>query len=84
MTRTTEASTGPQVITWREGWQRLGAKSKRLIPFATGVAAALLGVALYGAFNPPAESLTLTQVNAAVAEALAAATAPAHSALGIA
>ena len=81
MTRTTEASPGSRAIAWREEWQRLRARSKRLVPFATGVAAALLGVALYGALNPPAESLTLTQVNAAVAEALAAATpAPAYSA----
>jgi S1-C subfamily serine protease len=81
MTRATEVSPDTRAIAWREAWQHLRARSKRLIPFASGVTAALLGVYLYTALNPPAESLTLTQVNDAVAEAMAAATpAPAYSA----
>ncbi len=81
MTRTTEANTGSRPTTMREAWQRLRARSKRLVPFASGVVAALLGVYLYSALNPLAEPLTVKQVNAAVAEALASATpAPAYSA----
>jgi S1-C subfamily serine protease len=46
-----------------------------------GVAAALVGFVLYGAFNPPAEPLTMNQVNTAVVQAMASATpAPAYSA----
>jgi S1-C subfamily serine protease len=46
-----------------------------------GVAAALLGVHVYNALNPPAEPLTTKEVNVAVAQAMASATpAPAYSA----
>jgi S1-C subfamily serine protease len=77
----TEAQTILQPIEWREAWQRLLARLKRWVPFASGVAAALLGLVLYNALNPPAQPLTINQVNAAVAQAMASATpAPAYSA----
>ena len=76
MMRTTEAGTGSQSIERPEVWRRLTARWKRLVPFAAGVAVALLGVVLYGVFNPPAQPLSLKQVNAAVAEAMASATPP--------
>jgi S1-C subfamily serine protease len=81
MTRITEASSAIRSIAWRKAWRRLLARGKRWVPFASGVVAALLGLMLYNAFNPPAEPLTLNQVNSAVAEAMASATpAPAYSA----
>ena len=84
MRRTTEVGTGvgtvSQPIVWPEVWRRLRERVKRLIPFASGVAAALLGLYLYNALNPPAQPLTPKQVNAVVAEAMASATpAPAYS-----
>jgi S1-C subfamily serine protease len=52
-----------------------------MVPFAAGVVAALLGLYLYSALNPPAQPLTPKQVNAVVAEAMASATPrPAYSA----
>jgi S1-C subfamily serine protease len=81
MTRITEASSANRSIAWREAWQRLLAGLKRWIPFALGVAAALVGLILYNILNPPAEPLTLDQVDSAVAQTLASATpAPAYSA----
>jgi S1-C subfamily serine protease len=76
MTQTTEASTGSRSMAWREGWRRLRARLKRMVPFASGVVAALLGLYLYNAFNPPAQPLTTKQVNAVVAQAMASATPP--------
>jgi S1-C subfamily serine protease len=53
---------------------------KRWVPFASGVAAALLGLVLYNALNPSTEPLTMKQVDAAVAQAMTSATpAPAFS-----
>ena len=56
-------------------------KVKSLIPFAAGIAAALLGLLIYSLLKPAPEPFTIKQVNAAVAEAMASATpAPAYSA----
>lgn len=60
----------------REGWRRISLKRGSLIPFAAGIAVALLGILLFSALNRPAEPLTLKEVNAAVAEAMASATPP--------
>lgn len=85
MAHITDADAGLQPAgrpaTWREGLRGLNAGIKRLIPFAAGIVAALLGMVLYGILNPPAQPLTTTQVNEIVTEAMAAATpAPAFSA----
>jgi len=81
MTRITDASSANRSIAWREAWRRILARLKHWIPFASGVVAALVGLMLYNAVNPPAEPLTLDQVNSAVAPAMASATpAPAYSA----
>jgi len=81
MTRITEASSANRSIAWREAWRRLLARLKRWIPFASGVVAALVGLMVYSTLNPPAEPLTLDQVNSAVVQAMASATpAPAYSA----
>ena len=77
----TEADPGSRPDRWRERWRQLSLKVKQLIPFAAGIAAALLGLLIYNALRPPPEPLTIKQVNAAVAEAMASATpAPAYSA----
>jgi S1-C subfamily serine protease len=60
----------------RKGWRRLSLQRGFLIPFAAGITVALLGFLLYSALNPPAEPITIQQVNAAVAEAMASATPP--------
>jgi S1-C subfamily serine protease len=81
MTRIAEASSALQSIAWRKVWRHLLARLRRWVPFASGVAAALLGVMLYSAVNPPTEPLTMDQVNSAVAQAIAESTpAPAYSA----
>jgi len=81
MTQVSKARTALRSIAWREVWQRLLARLKRLLPFASGVAAALLALYLYNAINPSAQPLTMKQVNTAVARAMASATpAPAYSA----
>lgn len=81
MTRITQAGAARRSISWRHVWRQLLARLKRLAPFASGIVAALLALFLYNALNPPAQPLTLKQVNSAVARAMASATpAPAHSA----
>jgi S1-C subfamily serine protease len=80
MTRMTEAS-NLRTIAWREAWRRLIARLRHWVPFALGVAAALVALILYNTLNPPAEPLTMEEVNSAVAQAMASATpAPAYSA----
>lgn len=66
----------------RAGWLRRVPQRSALVPFAAGIAVALLGILLFSALNRPAEPLTLKEVNAAVAQAMASATPPpAYSAL---
>ncbi len=57
-------------------WRRWRGRAKPLLPFALGVVAALLGLLLYNAINPPAEPLTPKQVSTVVAQAMASATPP--------
>jgi S1-C subfamily serine protease len=77
----TEADPSPRSGRWRERWRQIRVKVKSLIPFAAGIAAALLGLLIYSILKPAPEPLTIKQVNAAVAEAMASATpAPAYSA----
>jgi S1-C subfamily serine protease len=65
---------------WRVRWRQVRVKSRGLFAFAAGISAALLGLLIFNALKPPPKPLTLKQVNAAVAEAMASATpAPAYS-----
>jgi S1-C subfamily serine protease len=65
----------------RERWRNLLLKVKSVVPFSAGILAALLGLLIYGFLKPAPKPLTIKQVNAAVAEAMASATpAPAYSA----
>ncbi len=66
---------------WRERWKKFQLNIKKLIPFATGIAATLVGFYIYNAIKPPAVPLTLDQVKDTVAQSMAEATpAPAFSA----
>ncbi|MCU0508044.1 MAG: trypsin-like peptidase domain-containing protein [Anaerolineae bacterium] len=59
-----------------QGRRRAALRPGALIPFAAGVVVALLGFLLFTALNRPADTVTLKQVNQAVAEAMASATPP--------
>jgi len=81
MTRITEGSTAPRTVAWRDVWRRLITRLRHWVPFALGVAATLVALILYNALNPPAEPLTMEEIDSAVAQAMASATpAPAYSA----
>jgi S1-C subfamily serine protease len=76
----TEALSTAQSGQWQVRWQNMRGKAKKLVPFSAGIFAALLGLWAYNLLHPAPEPLTLKQVNAAVAEAMASATpAPAYS-----
>jgi S1-C subfamily serine protease len=61
---------------WRHRWQRLRARVRRAVPFASGVLAALVALLLYNALAPAPHQLTTREVNDTVAQALASATPP--------
>jgi S1-C subfamily serine protease len=68
--------------TWQQHLGDLRARARRGAPFAIGVIAALLAVALYRALFPGPPALTARDVSDTVAQAMASATpAPARSAL---
>lgn len=78
----TDAGSPPETLTWKARWQTVKKKLRNLFLFAAGIIAALLGLLLYNAINPPKPPLTLHEVNSAVAQAMASATpAPAYSRL---
>jgi S1-C subfamily serine protease len=80
MAQPREAGRALPTIAWRDRWQRLLSRLARVVPFAAGVAATLLALYLYGVLTPPAQPLTIKQVNTAIAQAMASATpAPAFS-----
>ena len=80
MTQTVETGTESTSIGRRATWRRVAtsvrARLRSAIPFVLGVAAALVGLALYSVLTPAAEPLTVKQVNTAVAQAMASATPP--------
>jgi S1-C subfamily serine protease len=76
MEQETEALPNLQPGSWQDRWQPLRARIMKLIPFLAGILAALLGLLVYNTLNPAPEPLTIKQVNAAVAEAMASATPP--------
>ncbi len=63
--------------------ERLGAGLRRLLPFASGVAAALAALLIYRWLFPPPAPLTLREVNHSVAQALASATPRAAFSVGV-
>jgi len=61
---------------WRGRLQRLRTRTRRTLPFVSGVLAVLLALLLYHTFFPGPEPLTVREVNDTVAQALASATPP--------
>jgi len=61
---------------WRHRLQRLRAGVRRIVPFASGVLAALVALLLYNALVPAPQPLTTRQVKDTVAQAMASATPP--------
>ncbi len=65
---------------WRDRLRRAGGRARGLLPFASGVCAALAALLLYNTLVPRPHQLTTREVNDAVAQAMASATpAPAFS-----
>jgi S1-C subfamily serine protease len=61
---------------WRGRLQRLRMRIRSVVPFASGVVAALAALVLYSVLVPAPPQLTLREVNDTVAQALASATPP--------
>ena len=58
----------------RSRWERLRERGKKILPFVSGVLAALLALFLYNTFFPGARPLTQTEISAAISSAMASAT----------
>src|SRR5579859_4925750 len=61
---------------WRRGWQRIRTVARYGLPFASGVAAALVALWLYAVLVPAPHVITQSDVNNTIAQVLASATAP--------
>jgi len=61
---------------WRSRLRRIGAAMRRLLPFGSGILAALAALFLYNAILPKSPQVTIKDVNDTVAQALASATPP--------
>ncbi len=61
---------------WRDRARRLRAGLRRMIPFASGVLAALIALLLYNALSPAPRPLTTREVKDTVAQVMASATPP--------
>jgi len=61
---------------WRSRFRRLRAAVRRVVPFASGVLAALVALLLYNTLFPAQRPLTTTDVKQTVAQVLASATPP--------
>jgi S1-C subfamily serine protease len=59
---------------FRSQWRRLRERARKIVPFLSGVLAALLALFLYNFLFPGARPLTQNDVNAAISSALASAT----------
>ncbi|HJZ48165.1 MAG TPA: trypsin-like peptidase domain-containing protein [Roseiflexaceae bacterium] len=67
---------------WRRRLQRFRTRARGAVPFAAGVAAALIALLLHSLLFPAARPMTAREINESVAQAMASATpAPAYSAL---
>jgi S1-C subfamily serine protease len=74
------STSDPPGLPWRHRFQRWRARLGGAATFAGGIAAALFALGLYNAFFAGPRPLTVTEVNDAVAQAMASATpAPANS-----
>jgi S1-C subfamily serine protease len=73
--RMNEPSPSP-IESWRERFGRLRARARGVVPFATGVLAALVALLVYNALAPAPRPLTTREVNDTVAQVLASATPP--------
>ena len=75
-----EAPAPPRSFPWSRRHFRLRTRIRRVAPFASGIVAALLAVALYGAVVPGPRTLTQNDVTQSITQALASQTpAPAFS-----
>ncbi|MGD0019802.1 MAG: trypsin-like peptidase domain-containing protein [Candidatus Limnocylindrales bacterium] len=80
MTNAQDAPAPPASHPWSQRLSRFRTRVRRAVPFASGVAAALLAIALYGVVVPGPRPLTKQDVNQSIASALASQTpAPAFS-----
>jgi S1-C subfamily serine protease len=61
---------------WQHRLQRMRAGVRRMVPFASGVLAALVALLLYNALMPAPQPLTTRQVKDTVAQVMASATPP--------
>jgi S1-C subfamily serine protease len=66
----------PNLGLWRNRARRLGSQVRRLLPFGTGMLAALAALFLYNTLFPGPAQLTVNDINETVAQALASATPP--------
>jgi S1-C subfamily serine protease len=64
----------PAESNFRKQWRRLRERAKKIVPFLSGVLAALLALFLYNFLFPGSRPLTQNDVNAAISSALASAT----------
>lgn len=68
-------------ILWKARLKNAQARLRAALPFLGGILAAVLGFAIYNFLRPPAQPLTVGQVEQVIADAMASATpAPAYSA----
>ncbi len=61
---------------WRQRWRRFRAGVRRMVPFVSGVLAALVALLLYNALVPGPHQVTTREVKDTVAQAMASATPP--------
>jgi len=74
MTHPQDASALHESRPWSQRLSRLRARIRRAVPFASGVAATLLAVALYGVVVPGPRPLTQQDVTQSISQALASQT----------
>ena len=59
---------------WSRPLARLRTRARKTVPFASGIAAALIAVVIYGAMNPGARPLTQQDINQSITKTLASQT----------
>jgi S1-C subfamily serine protease len=59
---------------WSRPLARLRTRARKTVPFASGIAAALIAVVIYGAMNPGSRPLTQQDVNQSITKTLASQT----------
>jgi S1-C subfamily serine protease len=72
MNEPTESQSTP----WRRRSQQFRARARKIVPFASGVLAALVALLIYNAILPRPQPLTQREVNDTIAQAMASATPP--------